>query len=366
MKLPVVKGNWTAQEDEKIAELVQKYGAKKWAFIASSLPGRKAKQCRERWCNHVNPDISKKSEWTEDEDRIILETLQTLGPKWSSMARQLPGRYVMKNQDDEYMNAAVTSNECHSLVFLTFVLCSTDNSTKNHFNASMRRKIIKYLSSKKGEPFNAIPKMEDGRFDLMGDLEGTLAAVRAKKIKVPVEKKPRKKKEPKEKPVKDADKKAPKKTAAKKEPKQMKTRAVTAAKKKERVVKAKATRAKNKCNKSTKQKLPAPIQSLKTAFTKKDRVAMTWEPRESEPVVDTPESSSTAATGASILLSLSSSSEIISPLKGDCNAVKTSQQESPPSANCNEDATRRPASLPGGCQDIHAPTMEGAPEFVSC
>jgi hypothetical protein len=36
------------QEDDKIVELVHKYGAKKWSVIAQSLPGRIGKQCRER------------------------------------------------------------------------------------------------------------------------------------------------------------------------------------------------------------------------------------------------------------------------------------------------------------------------------
>jgi Myb-like DNA-binding domain len=36
------------QEDEMIIDLVGKHGAQKWAFIASQLPGRIGKQCRER------------------------------------------------------------------------------------------------------------------------------------------------------------------------------------------------------------------------------------------------------------------------------------------------------------------------------
>jgi hypothetical protein len=36
------------QEDEKIVQLVAKYGAKKWSLIAAELPGRIGKQCRER------------------------------------------------------------------------------------------------------------------------------------------------------------------------------------------------------------------------------------------------------------------------------------------------------------------------------
>jgi myb proto-oncogene protein len=46
-------------------KLVTKYGAKNWTYIAKSLPGRIGKQCRERWHNHLNPDI-KKERWTEE------------------------------------------------------------------------------------------------------------------------------------------------------------------------------------------------------------------------------------------------------------------------------------------------------------
>jgi len=44
----LVKGPWTEEEDKKVIELVEKYGAEKWSFIASFLPGRIGKQCRER------------------------------------------------------------------------------------------------------------------------------------------------------------------------------------------------------------------------------------------------------------------------------------------------------------------------------
>ena len=59
-----VKGPWSQEEDEKLAENVMKFGAKNWSYIAQALPGRIGKQCRERWHNHLNPDI-KKNKWTE-------------------------------------------------------------------------------------------------------------------------------------------------------------------------------------------------------------------------------------------------------------------------------------------------------------
>ena len=47
------KGPWSMEEDEKIMTLVEKYGAKKWSFIAQHLNGRVGKQCRERYNKQI-------------------------------------------------------------------------------------------------------------------------------------------------------------------------------------------------------------------------------------------------------------------------------------------------------------------------
>ena len=87
----LLKGSWTRQEDEIIINYVAQYGTKSWTKLASFLPGRIGKQCRERWVNHLNPQISH-GPWTPIEDQMLIALHEKFGNHWTKIGAMMPTR----------------------------------------------------------------------------------------------------------------------------------------------------------------------------------------------------------------------------------------------------------------------------------
>ena len=100
---------WTEVEDNLLLDAVAKStNPVEWPVIAAQVPGRNQKQCRERYLNHLNPNI-RVGDWSPKEDALICMLERSEGKSWRLFTKipSLDGR--------------------------------TDNSIKNRFNHLNRR-----------------------------------------------------------------------------------------------------------------------------------------------------------------------------------------------------------------------------------
>jgi hypothetical protein len=117
------KNPWTQfvipiQEDEALTSIINELTDNlQWCKVEKLLKtrygikNRTGKQCRERWNNNLDPNCRKR-EWTADEDMIIFNFQQKIGNNWSRISKFLIGR--------------------------------SDNTIKNHFYATIRRKLRRF------------------------------------------------------------------------------------------------------------------------------------------------------------------------------------------------------------------------------
>ncbi|KAI3680623.1 hypothetical protein L6452_35396 [Arctium lappa] len=105
------KGPWTAEEDQKLIDYIQKNGYGNWRTLPKNAGlQRCGKSCRLRWTNYLRPDI-KRGRFSFEEEETIIQLHSVLGNKWSAIAARLPGR--------------------------------TDNEIKNYWNTHIRKRLLR-------------------------------------------------------------------------------------------------------------------------------------------------------------------------------------------------------------------------------
>eukprot|EP01016_Furgasonia_blochmanni_P034842 TRINITY_DN3800_c0_g1_i2.p1 TRINITY_DN3800_c0_g1~~TRINITY_DN3800_c0_g1_i2.p1 ORF type:complete len:202 (-),score=14.22 TRINITY_DN3800_c0_g1_i2:393-998(-) len=98
----ISRGNWKLQEDIKLALAVECYEEGKWILVASHFETRTDVQCRERWCNILDPKLNC-GDWTHAEDQELMRLYHLNGPKWSRIAKDVSE----KLQQDQNQSSTV-------------------------------------------------------------------------------------------------------------------------------------------------------------------------------------------------------------------------------------------------------------------
>lgn len=90
---PPKRQKFSQVEDYVLRQLVQIHGDHgRWGEIARTLGnGRTLRQCRERYKNYLSPHL-RNGPWTPEEEKLLTEKYNEIGPHWSKMTKFFDGR----------------------------------------------------------------------------------------------------------------------------------------------------------------------------------------------------------------------------------------------------------------------------------
>ena len=86
---------FSPEEDRRLTYLIVECKHTNWVTIAALMPGRNVRQCRERW-RHVLCKKASNTEWTEDEDKLLMDKYKEYGRKWNHIQTSLPNHTVVQ------------------------------------------------------------------------------------------------------------------------------------------------------------------------------------------------------------------------------------------------------------------------------
>lgn len=117
---------FSPQEDALLTKIMFQQPFETWIAVAEQLPGRTARQCRDRWVNYLSPS-NKNGPWSHEEDQLLAEKYIEHGPQWTTIAKFFDGRSENNVKNRWY----------------TYVKARFNQSQKQHFTAIKQSKTEK-------------------------------------------------------------------------------------------------------------------------------------------------------------------------------------------------------------------------------
>ncbi|XP_021730475.1 transcription factor LAF1-like [Chenopodium quinoa] len=126
------KGLWSPEEDQRLKDYILQHGIGCWSSVPLNAGlQRNGKSCRLRWINYLRPGL-KRGMFSSQEEGMILTLHQTLGNKWSQIAKHLPGRTdnEIKNYWHSYLKkrAGKSADTETNIAKHKFAICNTEEN----------------------------------------------------------------------------------------------------------------------------------------------------------------------------------------------------------------------------------------------
>ena len=94
---------WSKEEDALLKQSVADFKEKSWKKIAERVPNRNHVQCLQRWKKVLAPGL-KKGQWTKEEDQLLIAHKTINFKNWGKLAQNLPGRTAKQCRERWYYN----------------------------------------------------------------------------------------------------------------------------------------------------------------------------------------------------------------------------------------------------------------------
>ena len=119
---------WSPAEDMLLKKLILSKSVPNWTTIAKRFKNRNVRQCKDRWNYYLSPNVNN-TEWTKEEDELLLEKYKEYGTKWSTIAKFFNNR-TNTNVKNRYL-AMMRKEEKNKMQQEMFIESIDENLTIN-------------------------------------------------------------------------------------------------------------------------------------------------------------------------------------------------------------------------------------------